>query len=178
MEAVGLMKAKQEPRAGLWAMLREDVASVFQRDPAARATFEVVTTYPGVHAILIHRLANRVWRRGWRYPARFLAYFRRFFYYQHRYEDALRVADRVSGGRSGHHPPGDHQVCPAPWSNQSLDRCSKRSTAVSRVTVTSDRNPCPSARRSVKTPALASSDRPSADPSAVHLASHLDAARI
>jgi hypothetical protein len=102
----------------------------------------------------------------------------RFFYYQHRYEDALRVADRVSGGRSGHHPPGDHQVCLAPWSNQSLDRCSKRSTAVSRVTVTSDRNPCPSARRSVKTPALASSDRPSADPSAVHLASHLDAARI
>ncbi|WP_442963377.1 serine O-acetyltransferase [Pseudomonas sp. OF001] len=53
---------------------RDDVRCVFQRDPAARTTFEVLTTYPGVHAILIYRLAHRLWRSGWRYPARLLAF--------------------------------------------------------------------------------------------------------
>jgi serine O-acetyltransferase len=53
---------------------RDDVRCVFERDPAARTTFEVLTTYPGVHAILIYRLAHRLWRSGWRYPARLLAF--------------------------------------------------------------------------------------------------------
>lgn len=57
---------------GLAAQLREDLHCVFQRDPAARTRFEVLTTYPGVHAILGHRLAHRLWTRGWRYPARLL----------------------------------------------------------------------------------------------------------
>lgn len=59
------------------SLLREwcdDVRCVFERDPAARTTFEVLTTYPGVHAILIYRLAHRLWRSGWRYPARLLAF--------------------------------------------------------------------------------------------------------
>lgn len=56
---------------------REDIRCVFQRDPAARTTFEVLTTYPGVHAIIAYRLANRLWRRGWRYPARLLAFLAR-----------------------------------------------------------------------------------------------------
>ena len=56
---------------------REDVRCVFQRDPAARTAFEVLTTYPGVHAIIAYRLANRLWRRGWRYPARLLAFLAR-----------------------------------------------------------------------------------------------------
>ncbi|MBS1145311.1 MAG: serine O-acetyltransferase [Proteobacteria bacterium] len=59
---------------GLWATLKEDLACVFQRDPAARSTFEVLTTYPGVHAILTHRLSHRLWRAGWRFPARFLSF--------------------------------------------------------------------------------------------------------
>ena len=59
---------------GLWATLKEDLACVFQRDPAARSTFEVMTTYPGVHAILTHRLSHRLWQGGWRYPARCLAF--------------------------------------------------------------------------------------------------------
>ena len=58
----------------LLAEWRDDVRCVFQRDPAARTTFEVLTTYPGVHAILIYRLAHRLWRGGWRYPARLLAF--------------------------------------------------------------------------------------------------------
>lgn len=61
----------------IWALWREDVSCVFARDPAARNSFEVLTTYPGVHAIIIHRLANRLWLRGWLYLARFLAYFSR-----------------------------------------------------------------------------------------------------
>ncbi|MBV2133078.1 serine O-acetyltransferase [Pseudomonas sp. MAP12] len=56
---------------------RDDIRCVFQRDPAARTTFEVLTTYPGVHAILLYRLGHRLWRSGWRYPARLLAFLAR-----------------------------------------------------------------------------------------------------
>ncbi len=62
---------------GLFTLLREDVACVFQRDPAARSRFEVLTTYPGVHAILLQRLAHRLWKAGLRYPARLLSWFAR-----------------------------------------------------------------------------------------------------
>ncbi len=62
---------------GLFTLLREDVACVFQRDPAARSRFEVLTTYPGVHAILLQRLAHRLWNAGLRYPARLLSWFAR-----------------------------------------------------------------------------------------------------
>jgi serine O-acetyltransferase len=63
----------------LWTLLREDLACVFQRDPAARSTWEVMTTYPGVHAVLLHRVSHGLWQRGWRYPARFLAFLARAF---------------------------------------------------------------------------------------------------
>lgn len=55
----------------MWERLREDVASVFARDPAARNTFEVLTTYPGVHALLAYRLSHGLWRRGFKWLARF-----------------------------------------------------------------------------------------------------------
>lgn len=58
--------------------LREDIASVFERDPAARNTFEVLTTYPGLHAILHYRLANWLWRRGMKWLARLLSTFSRW----------------------------------------------------------------------------------------------------
>ncbi|WP_320818660.1 serine O-acetyltransferase [Thalassolituus sp.] len=64
--------------SSLWSQWREDVSSVFERDPAARTTFEVLTTYPGVHALMIHRVSHRLWRRNWRYAARFLSFFARF----------------------------------------------------------------------------------------------------
>ncbi|MEJ2631889.1 MAG: serine O-acetyltransferase [Acidihalobacter sp.] len=68
----------QNPSApSLLSLWREDVACVFDRDPAAHGSLEVLTTYPGVHAILAHRLAHRMWRRGWRYPARLLAFLSR-----------------------------------------------------------------------------------------------------
>lgn len=58
--------------------LREDIAVVFERDPAARSRWEVLTAYPGVHAVLIHRLTHRLW--GWRlfWLARFIAHFARW----------------------------------------------------------------------------------------------------
>ncbi|MGF1645001.1 MAG: serine O-acetyltransferase [Thiotrichales bacterium] len=70
---------KPEVKPGLFALMREDVGCVFQRDPAARTRFEVATTYPGVHAILLHRLSHGLWRGKLRYPARLLSYLARLF---------------------------------------------------------------------------------------------------
>lgn len=61
----------------LWQALREDIACVASRDPAANSRIEVLLTYPGVHAIVWHRFANRLWRRGLRFSARFLAWLAR-----------------------------------------------------------------------------------------------------
>lgn len=59
--------------------LREDVACIFERDPAARTYFEVITTYPGLHAVMAHRLAHRLWRRDLKWPARLLSNLARLF---------------------------------------------------------------------------------------------------
>jgi serine O-acetyltransferase len=69
----------ESARLSLWQHWREDVACVFERDPAARTTWEVLTTYPGVHAVLIHRLNHALWQRGWFYLARLLAFLSRIF---------------------------------------------------------------------------------------------------
>ena len=53
--------------------LAEDVRAVRDRDPAARSTLEVVLLYPGLHALVIHRLAHRLWRAKWRLMARLLS---------------------------------------------------------------------------------------------------------
>ncbi len=59
--------------------LREDIRIVFDRDPAARSTFEVLTCYPGLHALVWHRVVvNRLWRAGFRWLARWLAHWSRF----------------------------------------------------------------------------------------------------
>lgn len=58
-------------------MWKEDVHCVFQRDPAARTAFEVVTTYPGVQAVALHRISHRLWARGWRYLPRLIAFLAR-----------------------------------------------------------------------------------------------------
>jgi serine O-acetyltransferase len=63
----------------MFAEIRRDVRAVLERDPAARSTFEVVLCYPGVHALVFHRIAHAIWRRGWRIPARFLSHVARFF---------------------------------------------------------------------------------------------------
>jgi serine O-acetyltransferase len=59
--------------------LREDIAIVFDRDPAARTNWEVLTCYPGLHALVWHRtVTHRLWRSGWRWLARWLAHWGRW----------------------------------------------------------------------------------------------------
>ncbi|MCJ8169210.1 serine O-acetyltransferase [Atopomonas sediminilitoris] len=50
--------------------IKDDIQSVFRRDPAARNTWEVITCYPGLHAIWLHRIAHALWLRGWKWLAR------------------------------------------------------------------------------------------------------------
>lgn len=45
----------------MFSRIKEDIRCVFDRDPAARNAFEVLTTYPGLHALMIHRLAHWAW---------------------------------------------------------------------------------------------------------------------
>jgi serine O-acetyltransferase len=58
--------------------LREDIAVVFERDPAARTTWEVITTYPGVHALIFHRFSHWLWNLRLRWLARFASHIGRF----------------------------------------------------------------------------------------------------
>lgn len=58
--------------------IKEDIQSVFHRDPAARTTFEVLTNYPGLHAIWFHRLSHKLWRANWKWLARSLSTFSRW----------------------------------------------------------------------------------------------------
>ncbi|MFN3417210.1 MAG: serine O-acetyltransferase [Caldimonas sp.] len=59
--------------------LREDIACILERDPAARSTWEVLTCYPGLHALTLHRLAHWCWTHGLRWTGRFLSHLNRFF---------------------------------------------------------------------------------------------------
>jgi serine O-acetyltransferase len=61
-----------------WRLFAEDLACVFDRDPAARSRIEVMLTYPGLHALMLHRLAHLLWRRDWRFSARWLAFIGRW----------------------------------------------------------------------------------------------------
>jgi serine O-acetyltransferase len=62
----------------MWQTLKEDIQVIFQRDPAARSTWEVAIAYPGFHAILIYRLAHWVWQRKLTTLARFVSHVGRF----------------------------------------------------------------------------------------------------
>jgi serine O-acetyltransferase len=63
----------------VYATSREDIRCVFDRDPAARTTFEVLTCYPGLHARIAHRVSHLLWRAGLKWPARFLSHVARGF---------------------------------------------------------------------------------------------------
>ncbi len=72
------MAVAQSSRPPLVQMIREDIACVRLRDPAARSELETLLTYPGVHAVIWHRMAHRLWREGLRFPARLVAWLSRF----------------------------------------------------------------------------------------------------
>ena len=62
----------------MFARLKEDIAAVRERDPAARSQLEVLLCYPGVHALLVHRLSHRLWRMRLPVVARFVSHLGRF----------------------------------------------------------------------------------------------------
>jgi serine O-acetyltransferase len=63
----------------MFKRLREDIACILERDPAARSGFEVLTCYPGLHALMFHRLAHGCWERGLNWLGRFISHLGRFF---------------------------------------------------------------------------------------------------
>jgi serine O-acetyltransferase len=62
----------------MFSRLKEDIAVVFERDPAARNTWEVITCYPGLHAILIHRLARALWEAELKWLGRLISHIGRW----------------------------------------------------------------------------------------------------
>jgi serine O-acetyltransferase len=62
----------------MFTRLREDIAVVFERDPAARTTWEVLTCYPGLHAMLFHRLSHALWEAHFKWAARFVSHLARW----------------------------------------------------------------------------------------------------
>jgi serine O-acetyltransferase len=62
----------------MFERMREDIRSVFHRDPAARNTLEVLTCYPGLHAVWLHRAAHRLWLGNWKWLARCTSNFSRW----------------------------------------------------------------------------------------------------
>jgi serine O-acetyltransferase len=62
----------------MFSRLSEDIATIRERDPAARSRWEILTCYPGLHALFIHRIARACWRREWRWLGRWLSHWGRF----------------------------------------------------------------------------------------------------
>ena len=62
----------------MFSRLREDIACVFDRDPAARTTWEVLTCYPGLHALVSHRFTHWLWGLGLKWLARWISHFFRW----------------------------------------------------------------------------------------------------
>ncbi|MFT3779994.1 MAG: serine O-acetyltransferase [Ottowia sp.] len=62
----------------MFARLRSDIQCILDRDPAARSTWEVVTCYPGLHAIWLHRPAHWCWAHGFKWLGRFISHFARW----------------------------------------------------------------------------------------------------
>jgi serine O-acetyltransferase len=62
----------------MFSRMREDIQCVFERDPAARSVFEVLTCYPGFHALQMHRFSHALWTAGLRWLARLSSHVARF----------------------------------------------------------------------------------------------------
>src|SRR5207237_10233862 len=62
----------------MFQRLRSDVQCILDRDPAARSTWEVITCYPGLHALVMHRLAHWFWTHGLRWLGRFTSHVSRW----------------------------------------------------------------------------------------------------
>jgi serine O-acetyltransferase len=58
----------------MFSRIKQEIAVVFERDPAARNTWEIITCYPGFHAMLVHRLSHHLWGAGFKWLARFVSH--------------------------------------------------------------------------------------------------------
>eukprot|EP01036_Dinobryon_divergens_P054579 gene54579-72932_t len=63
----------------MFSRLRDDIACILERDPAARTTWEVLTCYPGLHALVLHRRAHWCWTHGYKWLGRFISHLGRMF---------------------------------------------------------------------------------------------------
>lgn len=63
----------------MFSRLRSDIQCILDRDPAARTTWEVITCYPGLHAVVLHRVAHWCWLNGLKWLGRFISHLGRFF---------------------------------------------------------------------------------------------------
>jgi serine O-acetyltransferase len=63
----------------MFQRLREDIACILERDPAAHSAWTVLTCYPGLHALVMHRWAHACWTSGFRWLGRFISHLARFF---------------------------------------------------------------------------------------------------
>lgn len=62
----------------MFSRIRSDIQCILDRDPAARSTWEVLTCYPGLHALVMHRLAHACWNMGFKWLGRFMSNFSRW----------------------------------------------------------------------------------------------------
>ncbi len=62
----------------MFARIKKDIESVFDRDPAARNSWEVFFNYPGLHAVWLHRIGHKLWRKNYKFMARFVSNFSRW----------------------------------------------------------------------------------------------------
>ena len=62
----------------MFSRLRSDIQCILDRDPAARSTWEVLTCYPGLHALVLHRFAHACWHLGFKWLGRFVSNFSRW----------------------------------------------------------------------------------------------------
>ncbi|NDG16301.1 MAG: serine O-acetyltransferase, partial [Betaproteobacteria bacterium] len=62
----------------MFSRIRSDIQTILERDPAARSGFEVLTCYPGLHAMVMHRWAHACWAVGLKWLGRFISNVSRF----------------------------------------------------------------------------------------------------
>ena len=77
-DVIPIGSATFEIHKGFFAMIREDIKSVFDRDPAARSTLEILAAYPGLHAIWGYRISHWFWQHNLLLFARWLSHVFRF----------------------------------------------------------------------------------------------------
>jgi serine O-acetyltransferase len=78
----------------MFSRLNSDVQCILDRDPAARSCWEVLTCYPGLHAVLLHRLAHGLWNLGFKWVGRFISHLSRWFT-GIEIHPAAKIGDRV-----------------------------------------------------------------------------------